>query len=380
MEGGEEEEEGQAAAGGAKVPRGGRVRVGGAESLKSSVAGFDDIEDPSSSKSKRGDLNDDDDDEDDDGFNRIDDDGDNERRMNKAPAPPSSTHHKGSTRTPLKPPSKAELRDLEAALVGPGGGGASISGPSLKSQPSRSKASAALPPSTPSAAAATASVHEAAKASTSSSLSFVPSAKFQGSKPGLVFKTGSRGLGYYPDPQQQQPATAATAGKGGKAVAASSQQPLVAVVAGGPASQPQSLNASQRHRLQRNGLGEGAADDAPPAPSSSRRDQRQASDDDEDEEEDEDQDQEGGVRGKEEGMRLASSNKAQAMKDLVSMAFAGDDVEAVFAAEKEQDVDGESLTRIPPSLPGHSSPPTPLLLPTPYPSLSLTLSFSYFFP
>ena len=48
-------------------------------------------------------------------------------------------------------------------------------------------------------------------------VAFIPSKTFTGARPGMAFKKGPRGLGYYPDAvQQRQAAAAAAAGGGGK--------------------------------------------------------------------------------------------------------------------------------------------------------------------
>lgn len=158
---------------------------------------------------------------------------------------------------------------------------------------------------------------------------FVAAKSFAGAKAGYVFKRGPKGVGYYLDAvalkkQQQAAAKAAgvriaggpgTATAGGAAAAAAAHDVKAARQQAGSKAVP-------------NGVDHDGSDD-----SEGERDG-------------------GGGAGKE-GMRAAPVSAAERQKALISMAFAGDDVEAEFAADKAAEVAAE-LPNIeePSSLPG----------------------------
>lgn len=313
-----------------------------------------------------------------------------------------------------RPPTADELRDLQEALARAGGGsaaaisldlnlnlkvGSGSRGGNAAAQVQAAAAAAAamgdratgakagLGPSSAVLAAAAFSAarkdlfegshHKspAAGAAGTGEAAFVASKKFAGARQGYVFRSGPQGLGYYADASAAAraviPAAAGSKGqKGGAATAA-------AVAGAGPgskqsAAQQAATERQKTHRQQRRGLGEGAgaaADlelDVTPAPDQGARGANGTapaaaaaekavvggaavvvghaggSDD------------EGAVQAaSREGMQPAPGKKAAAQAALVSMAFAGDDVEAEFEEMKAAAV-AEELPKVeaPSTLPG----------------------------
>jgi hypothetical protein len=84
--------------------------------------------------------------------------------------------------------------------------------------------------------AAAAPAPAAAAAATAAGGLFIAAATFTGARPGYVFKSGSKGLGYYQDSTPAGLASAAAAAAGAGAAAAAAAGPTVAAdVAAGPA-------------------------------------------------------------------------------------------------------------------------------------------------
>jgi len=140
------------------------------------------------------------------------------------------------------------------------------------------------------------------------SAGFVPAKKFSGSRPGFVFQKGPRGLGYYPDPAGAKPSgrRAAGGGKGPVTVAGEAK-------AGAGREAGKVPGASGGHAAaDGQGRGQGRGPGAAPAAAAAEGD---------------------------DVMQLAVRGADQAR--LIQAAFAGDDVEAEFAAEKAKDVEGE---------------------------------------
>ena len=133
---------------------------------------------------------------------------------------------------------------------------------------------------------------------------FVPAKAFSGSRHGMVFRKGAKGLGYYLD------VTCHSAG-GGSGKSASG----VAIAGGGTAGGGTAvavhkvlLAGIKQHQQRQKGLGEGVSEDLYHV------------DVDQDREND---GEDGPLTGSREGMRPAPSSKAVAQNDLISMAFAG---------------------------------------------------------
>mmetsp|Transcript_5357 Transcript_5357/g.11731 ORF Transcript_5357/g.11731 Transcript_5357/m.11731 type:complete len:1130 (-) Transcript_5357:373-3762(-) len=173
---------------------------------------------------------------------------------------------------------------------------------------------------------------------------YIPAKRFQGAKPGMVFKKGPKGLGYYLD----ENAGSSAQGTGAVKVAGSElqlQQQQQKAASGAPA---------KKHQQQRRGLGDGldldlddGGHDGKVPGSRAGAVERAAAVATMD-----DGDQDGADLSRE-GMRPAPAGKAEGQRDLISMAFAGDDVEEEFAKEKADAVAAE-LPHIeePSSLPG----------------------------
>ncbi|GAX81102.1 hypothetical protein CEUSTIGMA_g8536.t1 [Chlamydomonas eustigma] len=174
---------------------------------------------------------------------------------------------------------------------------------------------------------------------------FIPSKSFTGSRIGYAFKNGLQGLGYYTDPKPGLTAAKPTI----KESIVPSLVGPVAVIAG---------QRSKEHQQKRKGLGDaslssgGSVKGLKTAVTAQEINHHaQARNQSRNEKDGGDDSEEEAERVKE-GMRPIGG-KAQTQKDLISLAFAGDDVEAEFAAEKAEDVASE-LPKIeePSTLPG----------------------------
>ncbi|GAX85472.1 hypothetical protein CEUSTIGMA_g12888.t1 [Chlamydomonas eustigma] len=174
---------------------------------------------------------------------------------------------------------------------------------------------------------------------------FIPSKSFTGSRIGYAFKNGLQGLGYYTDPKPGLTAAKPTI----KESIVPSLVGPVAVIAG---------QRSKEHQQKRKGLGDaslssvGSVKGQKTAVTAQEINHHaQARNQSRNEKDGGDDSEEEAERVKE-GMRPIGG-KAQTQKDLISLAFAGDDVEAEFAAEKAEDVASE-LPKIeePSTLPG----------------------------
>ncbi|MEW5305610.1 MAG: hypothetical protein WDW36_008141 [Sanguina aurantia] len=129
---------------------------------------------------------------------------------------------------------------------------------------------------------------------------FLPASTFAGSKPGFAFRKGAQGLGYYEDKRQAPPTPAAAA-------------------APAHAGEPAAAAAAPKDSTHRR-------------PAARAQPARSVGGDDSDE------DGENGGAGH---VMQARPSSQSAQLDLVRAAFAGDDVEAEFEADKAEDVAGE---------------------------------------
>ena len=217
----------------------------------------------------------------------------------------------------LPHPTQDELRDLEMALGEDGGLGATAATMSPRT------IQAAIRPS----AADTASrvlreglfsgadriaYKSAASSQKDEGAGFIAAKGFSGSRPGMVFMKGPKGLGYYPDPAQT--ATAIRPGSE-KNISAGAARSTVTIAGSGSAASAVHkavLPGVKQHQLKRKGLGEGAT--------------AELLDDSDGGGRDDDDNGTNPLSGSREGMRPAPGSKAAAQKDLIAMAFAGIDV------------------------------------------------------
>ena len=152
-------------------------------------------------------------------------------------------------------------------------------------------------------------VKAAGSGKTESGADFIAAAVFSGSRLGMVFRKGPKGLGYYPDPSRPSTVEKGCDSLGGKPSGMPSGKVVIAGGGGEAAIQKPSLPGVKQHQLQRKGLGESSADDG-----------KGWNNDDDD---DDDAGRDGAFSGSREGMRPAPGSKAAAQKDLIAMAFAG---------------------------------------------------------
>mmetsp|Transcript_37964 Transcript_37964/g.96008 ORF Transcript_37964/g.96008 Transcript_37964/m.96008 type:complete len:1095 (-) Transcript_37964:202-3486(-) len=242
----------------------------------------------------------------------------------------------GRQKQPARPrPTAADEADLDAALEARAGGGGR--GPAAADLPvpagaastrGKGKAGASMPHEDL-LNARTAS-HAAAGPSSGSQQQppFIAAKKFTGAKAGYAFKRGPRGVGYYLDAVQIKKHQSASqppvrvAGDQSEAGAPAPTQAAARAANGGPAK-----TAGSKHKpaAAANGHVSGGDDEG-------------GSD---------------GEAGAREGMKAAPGSAAERQRALISMAFAGDDVEAEFEAGKAAEVAAE-LPHIeePSSLPG----------------------------
>ncbi|KAF5840649.1 Utp14 protein-domain-containing protein [Dunaliella salina] len=180
-----------------------------------------------------------------------------------------------------------------------------------------------------------------------------------GPRPGLAFRSGPQGLGYYPDPVQSPPVNPTGPSLGGKARKHQTQQQGVVRIAGMPTESPaaglSSDSRASKHACSEGGTANGAGGTAAAAAGkghghSNKGQQKQsvagrdarmggAGDDSGSASEEEDERQKGGKA--QEGMRPAPASHEATQQELIRMAFAGDDVEAEFAADKAAEVGAE---------------------------------------
>ncbi len=207
-------------------------------------------------------------------------------------------------------PTAAEERDLDAALAGRGARGVAATAPS------------------------SAGGSAAAAAAAAAGARFIPAKAFAGAKAGMVFTKGPRGLGYYEDAAAAAGAGGAAQGRGKRGKGGAGAAPVTVRVAG--MDQPPQQRQQQQQEQQRKG---GKEEGQPPA---KRRGDADAAGGAEEGDDDDDDDEEGGGGGgrAREGLVPGSAGMDAAAKQrlLVSMAFAGDDVEAEFAADKAAEV------------------------------------------
>jgi U3 small nucleolar RNA-associated protein 14 len=190
-------------------------------------------------------------------------------------------------------------------------------------------------------------------ASSSQPPPFIKSASFQGARPGYAFTRGKMGVGYYLELSQQQaaakaaPAAAAAAAEADPAAAAAAAKAAAArqaAIIKLTGSGSNKLSRNQRKKVAKLLKQQQAAADGKALPGSA------ADDSSDDELEPRQQLANGtaaaanGAASDDEhapGMQPASKANGTSQRDLIARAFAGDDVEAEFAAEKSAAVEEE---------------------------------------